>query len=65
MNCDGEVDILDVITLNKSIMGKESLSEEGIVNGDVNLDGKPDSTDALNILKLIVGIITAEQLPLK
>ena len=65
VNCDGEVDILDVITLNKSIMGKESLSEDGIINGDVNLDGKPDSTDALNILKLIVGIITAEQLPLK
>ncbi|MBR4319837.1 MAG: carbohydrate-binding protein, partial [Oscillospiraceae bacterium] len=65
VNCDGEIDILDVITLNKSVMGKEILSEQGILNADVNLDQKPDATDALNILKLIVGLISPESFPLK
>ncbi len=59
----GKVDILDVITLNKSLMVGEKLSEQGKINADVDLSGgAPDETDALNILKYVVEII---DLPVK
>ena len=64
-DCNGEVDILDVITLNKAIMGKEILTAQGKINADVNQNDKPDSTDALNILKLIVGMMKASDFPVK
>ncbi len=63
-NCDGIVNILDVITLNKSVFGKEILSESGTRNADVDNNNSADSTDSLNILKLIVGILKAEDFPI-
>ena len=57
---NGSVNILDVITINKAILGKETLEPQGLINADTNKDGKPDSTDALNIMKAIVGLITLE-----
>ena len=60
-----EVDILDVITLNKALMGKDSLSEQGEKNADVDQSGKPESTDAMNILKYIVGILKESDFPIK
>jgi hypothetical protein len=54
----GSVDILDVITVNKAILGKEVLEGQGLINGDINKDGKPDASDALNIMKAIVGLLT-------
>ena len=54
----GSVDILDVITVNKAILGKENLEGQGLINGDINKDGKPDASDALNIMKAIVGLLT-------
>ncbi len=56
---NGEIDILDVITINKAIMGKESLSENGLKAIDFNGNGKPDSDEALTLLKYIVGLITS------
>jgi len=61
-DCSGEVDILDVITINKAIMGKENLSEQGLKNVDFDGNGKPDSSEAMTVLKLIVGMITADQI---
>ena len=58
VNEDGEIDILDIIVLNKSILGKENLSVQGQKNADVNHSGKLDSGDSLDILKYIVGLIT-------
>ncbi len=60
----GEVDILDVITINKAAMGKENMTEEQVKNADVNLNGKPDSIDAMNVLKLIVGLVKASDFPI-
>ena len=54
----GEIDILDVITINKAILGKENLSENGLKAIDFNGNGKPDSSESLTILKYIVGMIT-------
>ncbi len=53
----GEVDILDVISINKAILGKEILTENGLKAIDFNSNGKPDSDEALTVLKYIVGMI--------
>lgn len=58
VNEDGKINILDVITLNGAILGKENLSAQGQKNADVDKSGKPDATDSLNIMKYIVGLIT-------
>ena len=55
----GKVDILDVITLNRAILGKETLTENQIKAIDFNQNGKPDSEESLMILKYITGLIEA------
>jgi len=57
-NCDGVVDILDVITINKAILGKEDLSAQGLKNADLNGNGKPDSDESLSVMKYIVKLVT-------
>lgn len=54
---DGEVNILDVISLNKAVMGKETLTEAQLQVVDFNQNGKPDADEALTLLKYIVGLI--------
>ncbi|MBR7085344.1 MAG: cellulase family glycosylhydrolase, partial [Oscillospiraceae bacterium] len=54
---NGSIDILDVIMLNKNLLGKETLTEKQIKAADVNQSGVPDSNDSLMILKYIVGMI--------
>ena len=54
----GKVDILDVITLNKSLMIGEVLTAEGKANADVDKNGVINETDSLNILKFVVELIT-------
>ena len=54
----GKIDILDVITLNKAILGKGSLNAQQLTNADVNRNQKPDAADSLLIMKYIVGLIT-------
>lgn len=58
-----EVDILDIIFLNKSLLGKEILTEEQRQRADVVLDGKLDATDSLTIMKYVVNLI--DTLPLE
>ena len=53
---DGMVDILDVITVNKAVLGKEFLTELQNKAADIDGDGKPTSNDSLMILKKIVGL---------
>ncbi len=64
-DCNDIVNILDVITLNKYVMGKDSLSPQGKVNADVDVNGIQDSTDSLNILKLIVGMYQQSNFPIQ
>ncbi len=56
-NEDGEVDVLDIITLNKSLLGGGALTEGGKRNADVDLDGDPTPNDSLSIMKYIVKLI--------
>lgn len=53
---DEEVDILDVITVNKAVLGKEVLTDLQNKAADMDGDGKPTSNDALMLLKKIVGL---------
>ena len=57
-NLDGTVDILDVITINKAVLGKETLTRHQNEFSDVNQNGVPDSSDSLAVLKYIVGLTT-------
>ncbi len=57
VNLDGKIDILDVVTLNRAILSKETLNDRQRINADVDASGKPDSADSLNIMKYIVGLL--------
>lgn len=60
---DGAVDIMDVIALNKFLLGSETLSDEAKTAGDADGNGSLDSTDSLNILKFVVEIVS--ELPIQ
>ncbi len=59
VNCDGSVDILDVIALNKALLIGEPISEQGAKNADVDLDGTPTANDTLTILKYTIKLVSA------
>ena len=61
-DCNGKVELLDVILLNKNLLGMEKLSDKGAKNADVNIDTAVDGTDSLYILKSLVSLVT---LPVK
>ncbi|MBR1529452.1 MAG: dockerin type I repeat-containing protein [Oscillospiraceae bacterium] len=55
---DSNINILDVILLNRAILGKTTLTEAQNQAADVNHDGTADSSDSLLIMKYIVGLVT-------
>ncbi len=61
VNGDKSVDIMDVIALNKYLLGSEKLDEDAKARGDVDVNTKLDSTDSLNILKYVVELL--QELP--
>ncbi len=61
VDCNGKVEILDVIALSKSLMGSGTLSTQGAANADVDQNATINTTDALNIMKYLVKLI--ENLP--
>lgn len=63
VNLDGTVDIMDVIALNKYLLGSSNLTETQQAAADVDLNEKIESTDSLNILKKVVELI--DTLPVK
>lgn len=63
VDCDGTVTILDVLTLNQHLLGiGEELKEGGDKNADVDNNNVLDDTDAMNILKSLVNLVS---LPVK
>ncbi len=66
-NNDGKVDVSDAVAVLQYVANqtKYPLSEEGLVNADI--DGQPGltGTDAITIQKMDAGIIRADELPLK
>ncbi|MCR5718414.1 MAG: cellulase family glycosylhydrolase [Oscillospiraceae bacterium] len=63
VNDDGEVNIMDVISVNKFVIGAKKLSERDMKAGDVNLDGDITADDSLLILKRAVDLITSLPVP--
>ena len=59
VNLDDKVNILDVIALNRTVLGKESLNPQQKANADVNQNGGIDSGDSLSVMKFIVGLLTS------
>lgn len=57
-----EVNILDVIAVNRAILGKDVLPEQAMVNIDFNKNGYADASESLAILKYLVKIFTEEDL---
>ena len=53
-NLDGENNILDVIAVNKCILGVGTLDKTGVKNADMNGNGTTDSGDSLAILNAIL-----------
>lgn len=62
-DCSGAVDILDVIALNRALLGSGKLTETGEKQADVDLDGTPKSADSLIIMKYVVKLVA--ELPVK
>ena len=61
-NLDGKVDILDVITINRTLLGKEKMEPQGIINIDFNKNEKPDFEESLGIMRYIVRLVTLKDL---
>ncbi len=59
VNEDGTVDVLDIILLNKNLLGGGSLTAQGRQNADVDDDGTASPNDSLMIMKYIVKLIEA------
>ena len=54
---NGDLDILDVIVINKAILSQKILTESQAIRADVDANGIVDPTDSLNIMKKIVKLI--------
>lgn len=65
VNEDGDVNILDVMLINKYLLGTAELSEQGKKNADVDANGTIDTTDSLNILKCCQELIEQSEFPIK
>ena len=65
VNLDGAVDILDVIKLNKFLLGAGTLEDAARANADVDASGSLDSTDSLNILKAVVELLSTKDFPIR
>lgn len=62
---NGKINVVDVVTVNKAILNVQPLSDKGLKNADINQNGKPDSSDALNIMKLALNLLKPEDCPIK
>lgn len=58
VNADGKVNALDLLRLQRHILGIQSLAGANLTAGDVNADGKVNALDLLIIQRHILGIET-------
>ena len=58
IDCDNDVDIVDVLILNQYLLGVADVSKEGLANADVNNDTLVDDDDAMNVLKSLVNLVS-------
>lgn len=63
VNDDKIVDIMDVIALNKFLLGSTKLDPDAQLRADADANGTVEATDSLNILKFVVEVVS--ELPVK
>ena len=56
INGDGKINSLDVLKLQRYLLGLETISEKGKLAADLNGDGKVNSQDLLLLQKKILGL---------
>ncbi|HHW69091.1 MAG TPA: hypothetical protein GX747_01965 [Tenericutes bacterium] len=61
INSDGNIDIVDLLRVQKYILGTSNLSEYFVKAADTNKDGNVDIVDLLRIQKHILGSISIQQ----
>lgn len=54
---NGSVDIVDVIAVNKAILGQKILTDSQTKAADLDGNGMVDATDSLTLMKMVVGLI--------
>ncbi len=59
---DGDIDIVDVLTLNQCLLGVDDVEKINTKNADVDNNGILEDADAMNILKSLVNLV---KLPVK
>ncbi|MDE6088148.1 MAG: DUF5620 domain-containing protein [Oscillospiraceae bacterium] len=64
-NCDNEVDIIDVILMNRVYVGVDKITPQGVANADVDQSGKIELNDSMNVLRLLVDLLTQADFPIK
>ena len=62
VNCDGAVNLSDIITGNKVLADEVQLSDQGMLNGDVDFDNTFASSDVAKIQKYLSGAISYAEL---
>jgi len=55
INCDGKINMTDIIRLRKYFAGKETLNNQSLKNADINKDGKVNMTDIIKLRKYLAG----------
>ncbi|MDE7121279.1 MAG: hypothetical protein K2O42_03865, partial [Oscillospiraceae bacterium] len=63
-NGDGNVDISDVVLMNRVYVGVDQVSDEGLKNADVDQSGKIELSDSMNVLKLLVHLLEQSDFPI-
>ncbi|MBD5143612.1 MAG: hypothetical protein HDT22_08420 [Ruminococcus sp.] len=61
-NLDGVVDIIDIISINKAILGQKTLEPQGLKNVDFNNNGMAEPEESLTIMRYIVELITESEM---
>ena len=56
---DLSINVIDVILINKAILGKLKLTDNQNITANINKNDKVDSSDSLMIMKYIVGLINS------
>ncbi|MDE6730718.1 MAG: endo-1,4-beta-xylanase [Oscillospiraceae bacterium] len=64
-NEDGEVDIADVVRMNRVYVGVDQVSVQGLLNADVDQSGKIELADSMNVLKFLVHLLDVSDFPIK
>ncbi|MDE6088000.1 MAG: dockerin type I repeat-containing protein [Oscillospiraceae bacterium] len=56
-NDDGEVDISDIVLMNRVYVGVDQISSQGLANVDTDGDGKITLADSMNLLRYLVHLV--------